>query len=384
LASGTLARADATVSANPADWTPRITTGVAAYKVKHYGDTVYVGGDFTQVTDRHGQVFDRPYVFAFNDQTGEVEPFDVPTLDGDVWGIAKDPATGTIVLAGKFNHPGHKAIRVDPVTGNPDPAFKPALDGNVREAAITAGHLILAGEFTARITSLHPDTGRSDGYMRNVHITGDVDGAGGWTPRVYRFDIAAGHLAAIGNLARVNGYARGQAFVLNLGPNTASLNGWRYPPLWQADCNPNILDHLRGVAWSPDGSNFVIGASGGSPVTMKGRAVCDGVARFRLATAHPTAPVWVNYTHGDTVHSVAWAAGAVYAQGHFRHLDDGAVSRLGIGAIDPVTGKALGWNPGKDRGTGGKDLLADGSGLWVASDTVHIAGEVHDRIALLP
>ena len=83
----------------------------------------------------------------------------------------------------------------------------------------------------------------------------------------------------------------------------------------------------------------------------------------------------------------------MYVQGHQRWLDNprgrdsagpGAVSRPGIGALDPRTGRALAWNPGKDRGVGGKDLLVTGRGLWVASDTTHIGRETHQRIALLP
>jgi hypothetical protein len=79
---------------------------------------------------------------------------------------------------------------------------------------------------------------------------------------------------------------------------------------------------------------------------------------------------------------------AVYVQGHQRWRANlkkpGAVDRPGIGAIGPRTGKALPWNPTKDRGTGGKDLLVTPAGLWVASDTTHIGGETHARIALLP
>ena len=62
----------------------------------------------------------------------------------------------------------------------------------------------------------------------------------------------------------------------------------------------------------------------------------------------------------------------------------GAVSRPGIGAIDPATGKALPWNPGKTRGVGGKDLYATSAGLWVASDGPRFAGELHDNIAFCP
>ena len=80
-------------------------------------------------------------------------------------------------------------------------------------------------------------------------------------------------------------------------------------------------------------------------------------------------------------------------QGHQRWLDNpegrdfagpGAVERPGIGAIHPVTGKALPWNPTKGRGEGGKDLLITRHGLWVVSDTTMIGGETHERIALMP
>ena len=109
--------------------------------------------------------------------------------------------------------------------------------------------------------------------------------------------------------------------------------------------------------------------------------------------AAPARPTWINYTGGDTLHSVAVSDKAVYVQGHQRWLDNpqghdnagpGAVSRPGIGAIDPTSGKALAWNPTKDRGVGGKDLLVTARGLWVASDTAHIGHETHARIALLP
>ena len=62
------------------------------------------------------------------------------------------------------------------------------------------------------------------------------------------------------------------------------------------------------------------------------------------------------------------------------------VARQGIAALNPSNGAALSWNPGKDRGVGGKDLLLTSApaGLWVASDTTHIGGEIHERIAFLP
>ena len=110
-------------------------------------------------------------------------------------------------------------------------------------------------------------------------------------------------------------------------------------------------------------------------------------------TFRHTGPSWINYTGGDTLHSVAVTGAAVYVQGHQRWLDNpfgrneagpGAVSREGIGAINPNDGKALSWNPGKTREVGGKDLYATASGLWVGSDGSRFSGEYRSGIAFCP
>ena len=99
--------------------------------------------------------------------------------------------------------------------------------------------------------------------------------------------------------------------------------------------------------------------------------VCDGVGRFNLSDS--SKPAWINYTGGDSVWSVSDTGAAVYVAGHFRWLDnpDGwkslglgdktsgapAASRRGIGAIDPASGLANGWNPGLTAtSVGGKAL----------------------------
>ena len=107
----------------------------------------------------------------------------------------------------------------------------------------------------------------------------------------------------------------------------------------------------------------------------------------------PAQPTWINYTGGDTLHSVAATGAAVYVQGHQRWLDNpdgnnfagpGAVPREGIGAINPATGLALEWNPGKTREVGGKELFATPGGLWVGSDGERFASEYRACIAFVP
>jgi hypothetical protein len=125
-----------------------------------------------------------------------------------------------------------------------------------------------------------------------------------------------------------------------------------------------------------------------------GESICDAAARFNAKPEDSTAaPTWINYTGGDTLHSTAATGAAVYVQGHQRWLDNpegrdnagpGAVSRPGIGAIDPVTGLALSWNPTKTRGVGGKDFLATSTGLWVGSDGNLFHHEFRAGIAFCP
>jgi hypothetical protein len=156
----------------------------------------------------------------------------------------------------------------------------------------------------------------------------------------------------------------------------------------------SIPDYMRDVDFSPDGSYFVLISTGFVPQAGQiGTALCDAAARFETGISNPVRPTWINYTGGDTLHSGAVTDKAVYVQGHQRWLDNpqgrdnagpGAVSRQGIGALDPITGKALSWNPTKDRGVGGKDLLVTPRGLWVGSDTDHIGHEFHARVALMP
>jgi hypothetical protein len=60
--------------------------------------------------------------------------------------------------------------------------------------------------------------------------------------------------------------------------------------------------------------------------------------------------------------------------------------------MDPVTGKALPWNPTRSRGIGATELMVTNTpgiaGLWVGSDNSfnanYLAGEYHPCIGHLP
>jgi hypothetical protein len=386
------------VSDDPANFTPNVASG-AVYKFTQVNGTMYAGGAFSSVSTpagvSPGGTFSRSNIVAFNASTGVITSF-APSVNGEVWAMASDGAS--LWIGGTFTSVNGVARRgvakLNPTTGAVDSAFNANFaSGKVTELALAGGRLIAGGTFPGKLRAVNPASGANTGYL-NLSISGSVTTNAG-PVEVYRFAVnpAGTRLVAVGNFTTVGGQTRYRAFMLTLGA-TASVNAWYYPPLQNLCRAGSLPDYMRDVDFSPDGSWFAFVSTGFIPQAGGvGRDLCDATARFETAVAAPARPTWINYTGGDTLHSVAATDVAVYVQGHQRWLDNpqgsnapgpGAVSRPGIGAISPATGLALSWNPTKERGVGGKDLYVTSQGLWVGSDTNRIGGETRRRIALMP
>src|SRR5215831_12818410 len=80
---------DSVVSANPADWTPWVNNG-RVYALVTIGNTMYVGGTFTDVQEPNASTFPRHYLFAFDLTTGAISKTFKPELDGEVHTLATD------------------------------------------------------------------------------------------------------------------------------------------------------------------------------------------------------------------------------------------------------------------------------------------------------
>lgn len=386
------------VTEEPVNYTPNVIddaevphTSVDA--LAKLGDTMYAGGLFRSVRQR-SQAYTRDNLMSFDASTGRLTSF-APDLDGKVFALL---ATGDSVYVGGYfttvNGVGRRGlVKLDAKTGAVDRSFNARIRGSVQEIRLSGGRLIVGGRFSKRLIAVNPATGEDTGYI-DVDISGSLQAGGGGTD-IYRFAVnpQGTRLVAIGNFTTVEGRDRQRAFMLNLGTSSATLADWYYTPL-RNRCRGKHPAYLRDVDFSPDGGYFAMVSTGFVPLSGGvGRDICDAAARFETGVAAPLRPTWINYSGGDTFQSVTATGAAVYVQGHFRALDNpngtngpepGSSPRKGIGAIDPVRGTALPWNPGKTRGIGGKDMLATSDGLWVGSDGARFQGELRDNIAFVP
>jgi Domain of unknown function (DUF5122) beta-propeller len=385
----------AVVSTNPVDWTPHIRDG-SVHAMTVIGDVAVVGGDFSEVSSADGRTdYERWNIMAFALSSGRVLPFQAD-LDGPVWALAPGP-DGSVLVGGDFDkvdgvtNPG--LTRLELSTGHPSAAFDGWVDGDVRAIAVQGGRAYVGGWFA------YADDVPRKGLARIDARTGALDAtfdAKLQAPEIGRAKVEGlavsprgDRLAVIGALTRALGQKRVQVALLDVSQPRVRLAGWQ-TDAYNPRCRREFDTYLRGVDFSPEGDYFVIVTTGRMSAPDR---LCDTAARFETYASGEQKPTWVNYTGGDSLYAVAVTGTAVYVGGHQRWLDNpyghedagfGAVSRPGIAAIDPRTGKALAWNPTRSRGEGLRAFAVIPQGLLVGSDTDQLGHEYHGRIGLFP
>ena len=400
---------DRIVSAVPGI-TPAINNG-SVQAIAQVGGTMVVGGTFTTVTPVGGAATTRNSVMAFDVATGALVPGFNPTLNGTVNEVIPGPTAGTVYLGGTFTTVNGAAqshlTLVSTSTGAVVTGFRPAATNGLVNTMVQRGNrLFVGGNFTTAggvahvgLASLNATTGALDAYTSNQVAQRHNDTGQGAQGAVGVRDLdvnAAGtRLVAIGNFKRVDGLSRDQVVLLTLGASSSTVTAdWqtnRYSPY----CFNFAFDtYVRGVSFSPDGSYFVVAATGG----QNAGTLCDAAARFETsASSLDVQPTWVNYSGGDTLWGVTVTEKTVYLGGHQRWLNNslasdtagpGAVPRPGIAALNVNTGVPLKWNPCRNpRGAAVYALLATPTGLWMGSDTEGIGPRFNyrrPRLAFFP
>jgi hypothetical protein len=403
------------VSAVPAAYTPDVNDG-AVYAIAQSGPTVVIGGDFTSISP-HGDastVYPVNHIAAFTAGTGDIATAFAPTINGTVNVVLPGTQPGTVYVGGDFTQidgsTSHLAL-IDTTTGALVPGWtSPSFTGpgspTVNAVALSGNRLFVGGVFSAvggqarqSLVALNPTSGAVDtsystpsfsghhSYQR-LCVPSESTPCAKTDPGIRALDVnpAGTRLVATGNFTTVGSQTRDQLAVLDLGSSAAPVDHNWATDAYTSPCNSGSFDsYVRGVQFSPDGTYFVVAATGGtrSPNTDGTRGVCDAAARFEIGrSGSDVLPTWVDYTGRDTFLSVAITGPAVYIGGHERWVNnsagedtpgEGAVPRPGITALDPINGMPLAWNPGRNpRGVGARALLATSDGLYVGSDTDRI------------
>ena len=391
------------------DFPPAITPHVLdgdVMAIAEVGDVVVLGGRFTQARSAAtgSPTVARSNILSYDKNTGELLSTFAPVLDNTVRAVVPASDGSSVFVGGQFGRlngtPAYKLVKLDARTGQRVPGFNPPIiSAAIMDVRLAGNRLFIGGHFTdiggqprQYLAELDPTTGAlrpgTNSTFSGVAWAGTV--------HVYKIDVSpdGSTMVAIGNFRTVDGQPRVQVAKLDLTVTPAQVTGWR-TTRWEIRCGSSggTQFDVRDVEFSPDGSYFVIGATGGHPPVG---ALCDGVTRWE--TAPNTAgqePTWYAPTGGDSVYSVGTSGAAVYTGGHFRWLNNpvyvqsfkgpGAVDREGIAALDPANGIPLSWNPGRDRGQAVWDLLVTDDGLYVGSDTDRIARYLYRaRIAYFP
>ncbi|WP_298515472.1 malectin domain-containing carbohydrate-binding protein [uncultured Nocardioides sp.] len=413
--AGNTYQGNTVVSATPATNTPHAMNG-SVNAITQIGNKIIAAGTFTSVSpastfSNKADDVVRNRIFAFDATTGAIDPNFNPNLGGAANSLTTD---GTyIYVGGSFSSVGGdtKIKRVVKLTaaGAVVSTFNAVPNLAVNEVVVRGSRLYLGGAFTSiksgKVTSARAALAAVDSTTGAVLAGVDLPFAGvydpatangGGTTNVTRFDVTAdgSRLAAIGNFATVAGQPRAQVVVIDTSGATATVAPWATNRFDDAhnDCAGVFDTFTRDIDFSPDGSYFVVSATGAFAGGVYSGTMCDSVSRWETASTGND-PTWMDYTGGDTTYGVAVTGGVVYVGGHMRWENNpfqgdqagpGAVPREGIAALDPVNGLPLSWNPGRSRGVGAQALFATSAGLYVGSDTTKFAKQNRGRIAFLP
>jgi hypothetical protein len=391
------------VSNVPAADTPAVLDGVVN-SVTQVGGRIVVGGSFTRVMQANGHVLSRTDIFSFDPSTGLVDPAFAPVIaNGLVSTVSPGPDGQSVFAGGTFDtvkgQPEKRLVKLNLADGSIVPGFQAALMGSwVEDSDVRGNTLYIGGAITSvngvargRFAAVNATTGAVD---PNVALDFTDQRAG--KLRVAHFDISPDgtKLIATGTFTKVDGLDRAQIAMVDLSTTPASVSSWQTDAFTPA-CATRFDTYIRDVSFSPDGSYFVVADTGAWFGGPDAHVLCDSVQRWEAGATGPgQQPTWVDYTGGDSLTQVAATGAAVYVGGHQRYLNNpfrgdaagaGAVSRMGIAALDPVNGLPYTWNPGRyPRGSGVWAFLGTPDGLWVGSDTDYVDFAYHPRLAFLP
>lgn len=403
----------------PSTASPNILNGMT-YDIAKVGNRVIAGGSFTQTAPPGSTAGNgaNPYAISFDAGTGAIVTGFSPKLNGTVRAVEAGPTANTVYLGGLFTSVNGAAVKSITLVGTGNgqrvAGFNPPsiVGGNVFTAKRVGNRLYIGGTFTkvggkphAGLAVLNATTGALEESAMTLQVAGhhNYTGEAGQDNKpvgVTTLDVTPDGttMVATGNFTSVSGAPRDQIAMIDLGTTATVDQDWSTQGYTAACFSWAFDSYMKDVEIAPDGSYFVVVATGGSGTNDDGtKSLCDTATRWEIGdTGSNVRPTWINHAGQDTLSGVGIGKGVVYVGGHQRWLNnnDGydapgqaAVPRPGLAALNAENGALYSWNPGRHpRGVGAYALEVADNGLYVGSDTAWIGPYQYrrERISYFP
>jgi Ca2+-binding RTX toxin-like protein len=346
------------------------------------GDTIYLAGAFTQITDEVGSTFQRNNLAAVDAATGQVTSWNPSAINpnnpsnSSVRSMVLSSDGTRLFVGGTFTRVGGLArsrlAAVDPVTGAVDNDWKGTGTNNVvRALAVSGERLYLGGDFTQvmgeprqHLAAVDTETATLDSVWKPTATKPD-----GTNSNVYAMDVSADgtrvYVGGLFNTISVNNVATRTEKLAALDATTGAVD-----PVFK----PATPNHI--IAMDVSGGDVYVGT--GDPLEgIESYDATTGQHRWSVPGGHPDPRA------GDVQAITVWGE-TIYAGGHGTLI--GGFVRKRIFAADAATGTILPWAPAIPGGSGSlgvwaMDHDASRNRLYAGGDFTQVSGEPRERFA---
>jgi hypothetical protein len=351
--------ANAAVADEPAD-TWQVNGRVSA--ILRVGDTVYVGGSFTQISKPPrlpgSASMPRNNAAAFDARSGAPTSWN-PNTNGEIFALTASPDGSTIYLGGDFTRVAGvqhvKLAAVNATNGNPVSTFNAGANALVRAMGIIDDALYVGGSFSSV-----SDAGLTNPVPRGALAAFDAVDQQSTDGDVLDWDPGPTSCASLGCGSGVRAMTIPNRRQIVIGGGFEAIKGTPQESIASLDPVDGNLQ-----PWASHPSTPVLALDNDGRYVYAANKTNQAI-RYLAADGQDT---WRVQADGD-IQALAFLDGVLYIGGHFQAVDGRAEPHAA--AIIVADGDRLEWGGAADS-TGGIFGMEAAGGLFIGGDFTHVS-----------